>query len=532
MKGRPRLVPKENYRASGDVNPWLDEKESDITSVSSASSEGFEDSEEETMASEEMEDTHGIDEDTDDEEEDEDEDEDEENESTMEQTLEPSPTEQSGKDEVTPLYIAIKGEEWDSVLAFLETGSWGWKWSSLCAQLYQVNEKPVDAQIRTWVTMARADGKTQLTRLPLHEAVARNAPYKIIEALVMSFSKGARDPDSEGNYPLHLAFQQASGLQTLTFLAKEYPEAVNLKNEEGKTPAECGKAKGISELVQICIDATKARVESELTKEKGNLEEDRKQLLEVTKELMNLKKIVAERERNMTKENFLYQKQHLSSAISQLTKLKLDLDKHEDSVLQHHLVAEKKRMDGVLGELQKTKGELAMIKSEKKSEKRIPNSGTLSISDPVGTSPVASMEQLSPKEKKEKEQSAKKKKSKKVKKSSTPKAEEVAPHAVVEPEPTERDAINVLEKTTSASPRDAPSDVWSAQPSSLTVGTDQPYAVEDGDGQDTSLLSSPATSTKGGIPGQPPKKMKNVAARFKKKMNWRKAEKQSAADNE
>lgn len=504
MKGRPRLVPPDDYRQASSMNLWIDDKESDITSVSSATSDDSIDSEEdESILSDdedEMEETGDPDgEET----EEDDDDDDDENESAMAETLEPSPTEVTEEknvakyNEMTPLFKAIEGAEWDSVVTFLETGSWGWKWSSLCAQLYQVSEKAAPQQVRTWVSAKKKDAKVAVCRLPLHAALANAAPSKVVQVLMKSYSKGAKNPDSEGNYPLHLAFEKAAGIDTMTMLMKEYPEAIHVKNQEGKLPTECGAARGISELVQLCIGATKKDVETDLTKEKGNLEEDRKQLLEVTKELMNLKKIVAERERNMTKENFLYQKQHLNSAISQLTKLKLDLDKHEDNVLKHHLVAEQKRMDGVLGELNKTKGELDKIKSEQ------------NLATPVIESPVVNASNSLTQQKK--------------KKSKKPKKIVTNHHAYPEEEDMDNESPTKYKEM--MEPSSPPgSSVWSGQDDSLlTLEPDQPDPEESRDpheGSPTGRSINEKSSS------QSPRKLKNVAARFKKHMNWRKSEKQ------
>lgn len=496
---------------------WIDDKESDITSVSSGSSDDSEDSDEDESLITDGE-TDQLGEDTEDEDEEEDEEEEDE-ESRMEQTIEtiqPSQTELTEEkspakkfNEVTPLFKAIAGEEWDSIVTFLETGSWGWTLSSLCAQLHQVSEKAAAAQVRTWVTATKKDGKGDVKRLPLHAAIYKDAPFKVIELLVKNYSKGIKNPDSEGNYPLHLAFEKAANLKVLTYLMKEYPGAIHIKNKKGLLPTECGDAHGISELLNLSIASTKNLVEAELTKEKGNLEEDRKQLLEVTKELMNLKKIVAERERNMTKDNFLYQKQHLSSAISQLTKLKLDLDKHEDNVLKHHLVAEKKRMDGVLGELSKTKGELDKIKSEQNltaaKEERPAAMYAVQDTAPAPTPTPPATQQ----------------KKKKTKKASSRKP-------VVAPSPRSNPVVEEAEIPKVESPKvqdtleptcPTPSETW---PENLTVQSDFHQEQEDSRDPEEGMSSSPRSllSDKSGV--NSPKKMKTVAARFKKKMNWRK----------
>lgn len=512
MKGRPRLVPPEGYQqSSSDVNMWIDEKESDITSVSSASSDDSEDSDDDSMMSDEEETgDHGDDT----EEEEEEEEDDDEEESAMERTIDATPTEQTDErtvakfNEVTPLFKAIIGEEWDSIVTFLETGSWGWKWSSLCAQLYQVSEKAAAAQVRTWVSATKKDERGDITRLPLHVAIAKAAPFKVIVLLVKIYSKGVKNPDSEGNYPLHLAFEKAATMEVMTYLMKEFPDAIHFKNHEGRLPAECGDANGISELMKLSIRSTKKLVEAELTKEKGNLEEDRKQLLEVTKELMNLKKIVAERERNMTKDNFLYQKQHLSSAISQLTKLKLDLDKHEDNVLKHHLVVEKKRMDGVLGELSKTKGELDKIKSE---QNQTPPNGESPVVISAPATPTGAVHQ----------------KKKKSKKTGNRKHVVTNHHTHTDDEEIAVNEDNMKHKDITET-TSAPSpgiDMWSGH-DSLTIETDFPQDPEESrDPQDGP--SSPRSLLTDRTGGGTPRNLKTVAARFKKKMNWRKVERQA-----
>lgn len=502
-------MPKEDFEADESVNMWVDDKESDITSVSSSSTDGSVETEDnESMMTDEVtrgEETDEDDEDDDEEEEeeeddDEDEDEDDE-ESAMEQTIDHVMTEQTEKtvvryNEVTPLYKAIINEEWDSVVTFLDTGSWGWKWSSLCAQLYQVSEKAAAAQVRTWVTSNKREGKGEITRLPLHAAIARDAPFGVIMVLVKNYGKGVKNPDSEGNYPLHLAFQRAATLQILTFLMQQFPDAIHLKNHDGKLPTECGAANGVSNLMNLCIDATKNLVEKDLSSEKGNLEEDRKQLLEVTKELMNLKKLVAERERSMTKDNFLYQKQHLNTAISQLTKLKTDLDNHEDKVLQHHLVAEKKRMDGVLGELNKTKGELNKIKSEK----NLTPAGAKSPKARNGT-PTTPIQF----------------KKKKKKNSSTKKSPFPSYTPRVEDNPERDDVNNYKETEEVTSP--VTGAYGGAEETPLIIDTEQQEMELEESRDPNEVLLTPRTY--GSEPNASPRKLKTLGSRFKKKMNWR-----------
>lgn len=549
LKGRPRLVPPKDYEASTTDNLWVEEKDSDITSISSRSSSSSEEFDDDSLVTEEEVEDAYHEEDSDDEY------------SRMERTVDMSPTEQTEKteddeddrsiaqyNEVTPLFKAIDAEDWDNIITFLETGSWGWKISSLCAHFYNTSEKAAASQARTWVSARKKDVEGEITRLPLHAAIVKGAPYKVIDTLVRSYSKAVKSPDSDGNYPLHLAFSRGLDIQTTIMLVKEFEEAINIKNKRGLFPAECGNGRGVNELVRLCIDATKNHAESELTKEKGSLEEDRKQLLEVTKELMHLKKVVAERERNMTKENFLYQKQNLSSAISQLTKLKNDLDKHEDKVLKHHLAAEKKRMEGVLGELKKTKGELEMVKAEKgQSESGSDLGGDEVPADQMPTPPA----QLPVKEKKKRSKKSKKPSSKDKAQAKEPceaeaqpstepsKSEQepekgnIAPKAVAEEKHQQNEQESatkakelVSEASSTPGAKESFTDTGSRQESMNVSGIDTAPLDDSRDPHDGAFMPEQSPSTVSGHDklhgAQSPKKLKNVAARFKKKMHWRK----------
>ena len=69
-------------------------------------------------------------------------------------------------------------------------------------------------------------------------------------------------------------------------------------------------------------------------------------------------------------------------------------------------------------------------------------------------------------------------------------------------------------------------DSWNGR-EGLVIDTDN---IEPGDSRDIEGSFTPRSLEKSG--SQSPRKLKTVAARFKKKMNWRKSEKQSAAEAE
>ena len=75
----------------------------------------------------------------------------------------------------TPLYDALLHSQWDSIALFLYTGYWE------SYHFFPDRLAPSD-QVRTWV-VKQTDASTK-KRLPIHAAVALQAPFPIVQRLV------------------------------------------------------------------------------------------------------------------------------------------------------------------------------------------------------------------------------------------------------------------------------------------------------------------------------------------------------------
>ena len=90
-------------------------------------------------------------------------------------------------------------------------------------------------------TLATADGKEMTkeafkTDLPLHMAIERNAPDRVILELLKANPDAAMVEGKRGNLPLHLAAQSKMSAKVITELIRAFPEALDELNEVQITP--------------------------------------------------------------------------------------------------------------------------------------------------------------------------------------------------------------------------------------------------------------------------------------------------------
>jgi len=78
--------------------------------------------------------------------------------------------------------------------------------------------------------------------LPLHSAIAHQAPFKVIKALVAAYPASVKKGDDKQMLPLHIAFSSGVSLEAAAFLFDANPDAVNIKNNKNHTPLHVLKA--------------------------------------------------------------------------------------------------------------------------------------------------------------------------------------------------------------------------------------------------------------------------------------------------
>ncbi|KAG7357520.1 hypothetical protein IV203_002208 [Nitzschia inconspicua] len=155
---------------------------------------------------------------------------------------------------VTTLYQAIESEAWVPVLEFLETGKW--------EHMFQSDPNPPSKQAQTWVTRFE-NGKVRWSLLPIHLAMIKNAPTKVISSLLNLHPLGAKSVDDQGSLPLHLAFKYGASDRTMIDLIQRFPPALFTKDIRGRVPTDIdGTQKERTTLLRAVIKATTTNTES------------------------------------------------------------------------------------------------------------------------------------------------------------------------------------------------------------------------------------------------------------------------------
>lgn len=128
----------------------------------------------------------------------------------------------------TSLYQAIQARQWETVLSLLLT----------------FDESPaIQQEIRTWVVRKEPNGKLRWRLLPLHAAIIFQAPFGVVEQLILHFPAATNCKDDQGMLPLHLVLRNHPlEWRVLEELVTAHPAAVFVKDRKGRTPLQGGVA--------------------------------------------------------------------------------------------------------------------------------------------------------------------------------------------------------------------------------------------------------------------------------------------------
>lgn len=156
--------------------------------------------------------------------------------------------------DATTLYQAIESEAWIPVLEFLETGKW--------EHMFRSDPNPPSRQAQTWVTRFE-NGKVRWSLLPIHLALIKSAPPKIIISLLELHPLGAKSVDDQGSLPLHLAFKHGASDLILIDLIQRFPAALFTKDTRGRVPTDIdGAKKERTALLRAVVKATTSSIDS------------------------------------------------------------------------------------------------------------------------------------------------------------------------------------------------------------------------------------------------------------------------------
>jgi hypothetical protein len=135
---------------------------------------------------------------------------------------------------VTKLYQKLEERDWEACVLYLRTGKWS---TSIFAF---ADESPPSVQARTWVTAYeenKPDARVKWSLLPLHAAIAFNAPFDVVRELVDLYPRGVRCADDQEMLPLHTAFRFGASDMIVSLLLEEFPEALTARGGRRKRTA-------------------------------------------------------------------------------------------------------------------------------------------------------------------------------------------------------------------------------------------------------------------------------------------------------
>lgn len=108
-----------------------------------------------------------------------------------------------------------------------------------------IRTKPKD--VKTWIVRKSLVGKQLWRLLPIHAAIASNAPEYIIRWLLKTYPNGASSLDDQGMSPLHLSLFVESPQNIIAIILAACPESIHVKDCHGRTPKDVEMSKKINE---------------------------------------------------------------------------------------------------------------------------------------------------------------------------------------------------------------------------------------------------------------------------------------------
>ncbi|XRB22513.1 hypothetical protein RI054_31g123650 [Pseudoscourfieldia marina] len=118
------------------------------------------------------------------------------------------------------------------------------------------NSKWQDAVRRLNSHPNEAKQKNKDGDLPLHWAVANNAPVEVVSKLIDAYRDGVQVKNNNGNLPLHYAANYNAPVEVISKLLDAYRDGAQVKNNDGNLPLHLAAANDASvEVISKLLDA-------------------------------------------------------------------------------------------------------------------------------------------------------------------------------------------------------------------------------------------------------------------------------------
>lgn len=158
----------------------------------------------------------------------------------------------------TLMFLVLESHEWKEAISLLdgkglENKGNVWNLGQLfggnrnqviAEDLAKKRKKELRSQARTWIVRRERNGVLRWRMLPLHAAMAFNAPFEVILRLYHLYPGAVRCRNDEGMLPLHQCFKHGNEDKVLELLLDVFPEALDVVDDKGRVPLGCTPTNG------------------------------------------------------------------------------------------------------------------------------------------------------------------------------------------------------------------------------------------------------------------------------------------------
>jgi len=175
---------------------------------------------------------------------------------TMDDTEEDQMWEEDCNYDINPtlLFLVLESHDWKESISLLdgkglENKNEAWNLGKLFAPanrreqekdaLMKKRKVELRAQSRTWIIRREKNGVLRWRMLPLHAALAFNAPFEVVLRLYHLYPGAVRCRNDQGMLPLHHCFKYGNEDKILELLLDVFPEALTVLDDKGRLPLAC-----------------------------------------------------------------------------------------------------------------------------------------------------------------------------------------------------------------------------------------------------------------------------------------------------
>uniref|UniRef100_A0A7S3DWI3 Uncharacterized protein n=1 Tax=Entomoneis paludosa TaxID=265537 RepID=A0A7S3DWI3_9STRA len=130
----------------------------------------------------------------------------------------------------TKLYSLLNNKKWKAVLQRIKEAP-----EEASIWIYREHQE-TQKRNPTTTTEPHKDDNIRWRLLPLHAAIVLDAPYRVVEALVLAAPDNVRCRDDENALPIHVSCRMGAPVSVLRLLLKTYPRSVWKTDGVGQTP--------------------------------------------------------------------------------------------------------------------------------------------------------------------------------------------------------------------------------------------------------------------------------------------------------